>query len=214
MQRTPTSPPADPVTAGGAAHEGPRFDTVVVAGGRSARLGGTPKALLPVAGFTLLTRTVDAVLPFGTVVVVGPEDLPLPSHVLRTREEPAFSGPAAAVAAGVVALATIPERLPWTAVLACDMPDVHRALVELRSAAERAASDVPGLIAVTGEGRRENLVVLARTDALPRALEAAPTENASLRSVWRRLGPQEVTVPPGSTSDVDTWEDVHRLDSY
>ena len=33
-------------------------------------------------------------------------------------------------------------------------------------------------------------------------------------SVWRRLGPQEVTVPAGSTADVDTWEDVHRLDSY
>lgn len=118
------------------------------------------------------------------------------------------------MAAGVVALAATPERFPWTAVLACDMPDVHRALAQLRAAAGRAASDVAGLIAVTGEGRRENLVVLARTDALSGALEAAPTENASLRSVWRRLGPQEVTVPPGSTSDVDTWEDVHRLDSY
>lgn len=202
------------MTARGDAHEGPRFDTVVVAGGRSSRLGGTPKALLPVAGSTLLARTVDAALPFGTVVVVGPEDLPLPLYVLRAREDPPFSGPAAAVAAGVVALAATPERLPWIAVLACDMPDVHRALAQLRVAAGRAASDVAGLIAVTGEGRRENLVVLARTDDLARALEAAPTENASLRSVWRRLGPQEVTVPAGSTADVDTWEDVHRLDSY
>ena len=202
------------MTTRGDARQGPRFDTVVVAGGRSSRLGGTPKALLPVAGSTLLTRTVDAVLPLGSVVVVGPEDLPLPPHLLRVREDPPFSGPAAAVAAGVVALAATPERLPWTAVLACDMPDVHRAVAQLRAAADRAASDVAGLIAVTGEGRRENLVVLARTDALSRALAAAPTENASLRSVWRRLGPQEVTVPAGSTADVDTWEDVHRLDSY
>ena len=178
------------MTTRGDARQGPRFDTVVVAGGRSSRLGGTPKALLPVAGSTLLTRTVDAVLPLGTVVVVGPEDLPLPPHVLRVREDPPFSGPAAAGG------------------------DVHRALAQLRATADRAASDVAGLIAVTGEGRRENLVVLARTDALCRALEAAPTENASLRSVWRRLGPQEVTVPAGSTADVDTWEDVHRLDSY
>ena len=64
------------MTARGAAHRGLRFDTVVVAGGRSSRLGGTPKALLPVAGSTLLTRTVDAVLPLGTVVVVGPALVP------------------------------------------------------------------------------------------------------------------------------------------
>ena len=37
---------------------------------------------------------------------------------------------------------------------------------------------------------------------MERALAAAPTENASLRSVWRRLGPQEVTVPDVSTEGV------------
>ncbi|RKQ33735.1 molybdenum cofactor guanylyltransferase [Kocuria tytonis] len=193
---------------------GPRFDTVIVAGGHSSRLGGTPKAQLPVAGSTLLARTVEAVLPFGTVVVVGPEDPTLPARVLHTREDPPFSGPAAGVAAGVVALAPVADRRDWTAVLACDMPGVDRALPVLLAAAGRAASDVDGVIATSREGRRENLAVLVRTGALTRVLAEVPTADASVRSVWRRLRLQETPVPEDSTADVDTWEDVRRLDLY
>ena len=73
------------------------FDTVVVAGGRSSRLGGAPKAQLSFEGSTLVAHTVAAVRLFGAVVVVGPEDPRLPPDVLRAREDPPFSGPAAAV---------------------------------------------------------------------------------------------------------------------
>ena len=191
---------------------GPPVDTVVVAGGRSSRLGGTPKAQLPVAGGTLLSRTVAAALPLGTVVVVGPEDPTLPPEVLAAREDPPFSGPAAAVAAGVVALRDLPGRAPWTAVLACDMPRVDRALPVLLAGAGRAASDVDGVMALSREGRRENLAVVVRTAALERVLARVPTADASVRSVWRHLRWDEVTVPGGSTADVDTWEDVHRLE--
>lgn len=193
---------------------GPPVDTVVVAGGRSSRLGGTPKAQLPVAGGTLLSRTVAAALPLGAVVVVGPEDPTLPPKVLSTREDPPFSGPAAAMAAGVVVLRELPGRAPWTAVLACDMPGVERALAQLRAAAGRAASDVDGVMALGEDGRRENLAVVVRTAALERVLSQVPTADASMRSVWRHLRWDEVTVPAGSTADVDTWEDVRRLDSY
>ena len=188
------------------------MDTVVVAGGRSSRLGGTPKAQLPVAGGTLLSHTVEAALPLGTVVVVGPEDPTLPPEVLTAREDPPFSGPAAAVAAGVVTLKDLPGRAPWTAVLACDMPRVDRALPVLLAEAGRAASNVDGVIALSREGRRENLAVVVRTAVLERVLARVPTADASVRSVWRRLHWHEVTVPGGSTADVDTWEDVHRLE--
>ncbi|CAL8896427.1 molybdenum cofactor guanylyltransferase [Kocuria varians] len=206
------------------------FDTVVVAGGRSSRLGGTPKAGLPLGGSTLLAHTVAAARPFGTVVVVGPEDQELPADVLRTREDPPFSGPAAAIAAGTVALRGLPVRRAWTAVLACDMPAVDRALPTLVEAAARAeeaaraassssssspaSSEVDGVVAVSTEGRREHLAVLLRTGALERALEAAPTTDASVRSVWRHLRWRETPVPEGSTADVDTWDDVRRLDLY
>ena len=197
-----------------AAHEGPLFDSVVLAGGRSSRLGGAPKAQLPVGGSTLLARTVAAVLPYGAVVVVGPQHQELPSSVLRTREDPPFAGPAAGTAAGVVALGEAAGRHAWTAVLACDMPGVDRAVTALRAAAGHAAAEVDGVMAVSGEGRRENLAVLVRTAALRATLQRVPTADASLKSVWRHLRLVEAPVPAGSTADVDTWEDVHRLDSY
>ena len=194
-----------------------RFDSIVVAGGRSSRLGGTPKARLPLRGSTLLAHTVESVRPFGTVVVVGPEDQPLPEDVLRTREDPPFSGPAAAIAAGAASLSPVAARAAWTAVLACDMPFVDRALPALRAKAARAASSTSssdGMIAVSAEGRRENLAVLVRTEALDRALDAAPTTDAPVRSVWRHLDLTETPVPEDSTADVDTWDDVHRLDLH
>ncbi|MCC5783938.1 molybdopterin-guanine dinucleotide biosynthesis protein A, partial [Kocuria sp. CCUG 69068] len=52
----------------------PVFHAVVLAGGRSARLGGRPKAGLRRAGRTLLELTLDAVREAAGVVVVGPAD--------------------------------------------------------------------------------------------------------------------------------------------
>ena len=87
------------------------LSAIVVAGGRSSRLGGSPKALMRPDrdGAPALVRgAVDALiglgLPAHRIAVVGPEGLPLPDGVLRTREDPPFSGPAAALAAGALAL--------------------------------------------------------------------------------------------------------------
>ncbi|WHF24635.1 hypothetical protein QJS66_10990 [Kocuria rhizophila] len=67
---------------------------------------------------------------------------------------------------------------------------------------------------MTGEGRRKNLVVvLARTDALsapsrlrpPRTRPCVPCGGG-----WARGGRRAA----GSTADMDTSEECHRLDSY
>ena len=91
------------------------FDAVVLAGGRSSRLGGSPKALLQLDGSTLLRRTLEAVRGSRRIAVVGPNDLlaevdafrrsvAIPhARLLLTREDPPFSGPAAGIAAGVQA---------------------------------------------------------------------------------------------------------------
>ena len=74
---------------------------VVVAGGASRRLNHVPKASLSDGTNTLLGCALEAVDAASPRVVVGPESLPLPSGVLRTREDPPFSGPAAAIHAGL-----------------------------------------------------------------------------------------------------------------
>lgn len=86
------------------------LDAIVLAGGRSSRLGGSPKAELLVEGRRLVDIAVEAALAAGCrhVVVVGPDALaPLPTAVALTRENPPFGGPAAALAAGLTALETL-----------------------------------------------------------------------------------------------------------
>ena len=74
---------------------------VIVAGGQSSRLGHVPKASLSDGTSTLLDCALQAVRQASPRVVVGPDTLPVPSDVLLTREDPPFSGPAAAIHAGL-----------------------------------------------------------------------------------------------------------------
>nr|WP_246223589.1 NTP transferase domain-containing protein [Pseudarthrobacter psychrotolerans] len=135
------------------------FDAVILAGGRSSRLGGVPKQSLTYDGDSLLRRSAAAAGGARAAVVVGPEAgevlaREVPAGFLRCREEPPFGGPAAAIAAGLAALATADgNRPPLTLVLACDMPNVGQAVSALK-AALRAAGP-PLLDPPLGETRHE-----------------------------------------------------------
>lgn len=112
------------------------FDALILAGGRSSRLGGVPKSQLMYDGATLLSRSLSAAAGARATVVVGPDPGELPAGVLTCREEPAFTGPAAAIAAGMAALerARGPLRAAMTLILACDMPKADQAVAALRAA--------------------------------------------------------------------------------
>ncbi|MHA7190389.1 molybdenum cofactor guanylyltransferase [Arthrobacter sp. MDT2-16] len=192
----------------------PRFDAIVLAGGRSSRLGGVSKAGLVLDGQTLLERTCAALSDAGRLTVVGPRpdgawraEAVAPSFV---REEPAFAGPAAAVVAGF--RASPGPRAPWCAVVACDMPRVGELLEALL--AEAAAGDATSLIAVDG-GRDQLLAALYRSEDLAAAIDAVlargPADNLSMRSLLASVSTRPVPVPPGTTHDVDTWNDARML---
>ncbi|MCU1531976.1 MAG: molybdopterin-guanine dinucleotide biosynthesis protein [Arthrobacter sp.] len=209
---------------------------MVLAGGRSARLGGVPKPQLVYDGATLLDVSLHAVRGARSVVVVGPDPGTLPLGVLNCREEPPFAGPAAAIAAGLVALqghyaarSSESRQAPLTLVLACDMPRADiaiRALVEALegggpggAATAAGPQDNPrsndGVMAVSADGRRQPLLGFYGTAALQRAVaEAAQRDtlkNASAFALLASLEVREVRVPSGSTDDVDTWDDASAL---
>src|SRR6478735_12710826 len=122
------------------------FDAITLAGGRSSRLGGVPKSGLIFDGATLLERSLRAAGAAGLTVVVGPDPGGLPGGVLTCREEPPFAGPAAAIAAGLAALAADhasrhAAAAPYTLVLACDMP---RSAGAVRALAEALAASAAG----------------------------------------------------------------------
>lgn len=187
----------------------PAFHAVVLAGGRSSRLGGRPKAALRQGKLTLVELTVDAVREATGVVVVAPAELAVPAGVLRTREDPPFAGPAAGIAAGLAALTALPSA-PWTMTLACDMPGVADAVDRLRDAAQRAP-DAAGFMAVTPDGRRQPLAALYRTEVLRTAYAGQDPADRSVRSFTHDIALQEVIVAEEATADVDTWDDVRTF---
>jgi molybdopterin-guanine dinucleotide biosynthesis protein A len=177
-------------------------DSLILAGGRSSRLGHSDKRNLLLDGETLLQRSVDAVRQAGArrVVVVGDEGV---DDVVAVREDPAFAGPVAAIAAGLRAL---PGDADAVVVIACDMPRVGGALPILLD-----AFSGEGVIAVD-RGRRQQLAIVVLTTALAAAIDQLPTVvDASMRALLGTLDLVDVVVPEGSTDDIDTWDDAARF---
>lgn len=171
------------------------FDAIVLTGGGATRLGGIDKSSLRVDGRTLLDVTLDAVDGARRIVVVGPGGV---------SEQPPGGGPAAAIGAGVVALAADPEAADVVVVLACDMPGIAAAVPVLLVAG-------PGSLAREGD----RVQYLAAVHDVP-ALRGAVDEHAhhlhglSVRALLDGLDLHLVDVPAGSTADVDTWADADR----
>ena len=197
------------------------FDCVVLAGGRSSRLGGHSKSTLTVAGRSLLQLTLDAAADARQTVIVGDTVAlasPSSSRVMFAREEPAFGGPAAAIAAGIAALGGA-HRVPaeFTLVLACDMPNIARAVrALLREREPGPQEERDGVVAVDSSGHPQYLAGLYRTRALTAAIGGSRNYPPTLSglAVHTLMAPLEltrITVDAGATDDVDTWADAARL---
>lgn len=181
------------------------YQALILAGGRSSRLGGTPKALLSNGHSTLLASALASCAGATHRVVVGPADLPLPLGVLNTREDPPFSGPAAGISAGLTALGTLGEaQVSWTLLLSCDVPAAAGAVQLLTRAAAHAPATVTGYWGLAGEVYQP-LLGIYRTPQLAHAF-SGDTSNASVRRFLRPLEPQPLPLPVEFTQDVDTWE--------
>lgn len=214
---------------------------VVVAGGASRRLNHVPKASLSDGTSTLLDCALEAVAAASPRVVVGPESLPLPPEVLRTREDPPFSGPAAAIHAGLECIATACERsqapMPgWCLILGVDTPRIAPAVQQLIAAArgveqtcaERAADFSPADSEATAgsessEGSEASAGFWGVAEGIYqplvgiyrfeaiRSVFSTGTTDASVRSFLRRLNPVAVQMSAADTADVDTWEQAQAL---
>jgi molybdopterin-guanine dinucleotide biosynthesis protein A len=197
------------------------FDAIVLAGGRSSRMGSAKSALL-FEGRPLVQLAVDAARGARAVVVVGPDEL-APAGVLTARESPAMGGPAAALVAGLDRLEELDrlDRLdatpaPWLLVLACDLPRAGEAVrALLRAALPHTRGECGAVVAVDDSGRRQPLLALYRTDALVRAAASARRSGdlagLPLRRLVGGLRTAEVAVDGALCADVDTPEQARSF---
>lgn len=167
------------------------YDGLVIAGGRSRRMGGGDKTSALVGGRPLRSASVAALANAGRRIVVGPDgDLV---------EDPPGGGPLAAIAAGLTRV-----DAPVVVVLAADLPFVTVEAVE-QLVAEATS------VAIDDEGRAQYLLAAYRTDELRAAMPTDPA-GRSLRSVVELLDPHLVCLDgqPPPWWDCDTPADLER----
>ncbi|MBS1181323.1 MAG: Molybdopterin-guanine dinucleotide biosynthesis protein MobA [Proteobacteria bacterium] len=117
------------------------FAGLILAGGRSSRMGDTPKALVHLAGATLLERAATVLAPeVGDLAVNLPPGLDLPELALPVirDETPTFEGPLAGVLAGLRRASALSPRPTHLLTVPVDLPFLPSGL------AERLAAGIDG----------------------------------------------------------------------
>lgn len=198
-------------------------DALVLSGGRGSRLGGVSKAALELDGESLLDRTLAALSAARSIVVVGEvagtAAGTITARIDTTREEPPYSGPVAAIGAGLSALDARPQPpADDVLLLAVDMPRVA-ALVPALLAALTAHPEAEAVLAVDGSGHAQPLAAIHRAVALRRTLDELASEHPGphplaalpMRAIAARMVVATIPAPPGSTADVDTPADAAAL---
>lgn len=94
------------------------YDAIVLAGGRSRRLGGVDKTTIDIGGVPMLDRVLAACDAARTIIAVG-DTRPTARPVRWTVENPRFGGPLAALGSGMAAL---PDDATNVVALAADLP--------------------------------------------------------------------------------------------
>jgi molybdopterin-guanine dinucleotide biosynthesis protein A len=185
---------------------------ILLAGGRARRMGGVTKPLLEFDGRSLLHRAVDAVHGCAPVTVAA-DVLDPELDIDWVREEPPFSGPAAAIVAVLTSWQSrglTPRRV---FLLACDLPHPDLAVATLRAAA--LPDDAHGVCLDDAEGRPQWLAGLYRAEALHRAAASVPdaARDASMRALLGGLTIARVPASADAVSDIDTWQDLEEARS-
>lgn len=186
---------------------------ILVAGGRASRMGGIDKPGLLVDGVSMRDRAIAAVHEAGAspIVVVGPESASptaADAGVRWIREDPPFTGPAAAVIAGLTAIDHGPE---WIFLLACDLPRVAAAAERLLQGIRDLPPEAEGLCLADADDRPQWLTGLYRASALRReAATRGDGRDQPVRALIAGLAPMRLT-GADSARDVDTWQDYEQL---
>jgi molybdopterin-guanine dinucleotide biosynthesis protein A len=185
-------------------------DAIVLAGGRSRRMGEVAKLGLVIGGDSLLGHACAAVPDAEQLVVVGPPDQDgVPPRAILAREDPPFGGPAAAIAAGLSALGD--DRADLVVVVAADVPRAREAVPALLSACDDRP-DVDGVVARSSDGHRQPLLAAYRSAPLRAALAAhEPLAGGSVMRVIATLRLIEIDLPDDVLADVDTPADFQRI---
>jgi len=179
-------------------------DGVVLAGGAGRRMGGG-KASVELDGEALVCRAVDILNQVcRRVVVAGRPEVALPPD-LRAEvvyDQAGWAGPVAGIAVGLAAL-TADDVL----VLACDLPMAGPAIQRLAEARAGCA-----IMCVSEDGPQPLCARLPRERGLEVARRLLAESVPAARALLRELAAEELTCPAEWLTNLNSPEDVQRVD--
>lgn len=186
------------------------WSALILTGGTSKRFGADKSEAL-LAGRALVDHLISAIPEEISIIVVGPDRDSFSNRVQVTQESPAFSGPVAAIAAGVKLLST-----ELVAVFATDMPFGPLLIPQLLSSMN---DDCEAVLPLDTSGFVQPLCALYRVDALIQALSSLETViGESMRKLIANMRVVEIPInseESGFLTDIDTQENlVAALTSY
>lgn len=196
---------------------GPTRSGLLLAGGRSTRFDDGDKALAPLAGAPLVAHAAAALAPAVDELVVNcraDQRDPLREALGGIDERVRFAvdpvpdeGPVAGLVTGLRV-----TRGRYAVVAACDQPFLRTATVErLFERAEEPGGDGAAPLI---DGRREPLGAVYRVDRTREAAERTLAAGSRrLRDTLARVDPPAVSVPPATTLDIDTRDELTDVQS-
>jgi len=121
------------------------------------------------------------------------------------REDPHFSGPAAALAAALPSVET-----EWVLLLACDLPHAGLLCDLLAGSFHHLSPGIDGLVALT-DFRVQWLAGIYRRSSVETAVrDGGVLEGMSMRTLLGGLKLREVQDPEGLAHDIDTPQDLEK----
>lgn len=186
------------------------INAIILTGGQGERLGGADKATLRIDGDHLVSRSLTAVTDAGVshyVIVGDPSDS---FDAPTVREEPAFGGPAAAVAAGLQYLSSHDGAGELVLVLAVDLVNPQSVVATL-TAALPLSHDYDGIILRAPDGYLQWLAALYRREYLDAAVAGLKTPSGtSMRRLISGADLLVIDAPQDTIADIDTWDDFAK----
>jgi molybdopterin-guanine dinucleotide biosynthesis protein A len=185
------------------------WTAIILTGGTSRRFGSDKSRAL-LASHSLLDEIFLALPPDLPVIVVGPEPINVVRTVIVTREQPAFGGPVAGIAAGLEIVET-----ELVAIIATDMPFVVPMLLQL---IKELSEEFDAAMPVDDAGFRQPLSAIYKVKSLRKAFaRLGDPQGQSMRNLVALLKVREVPVLgdfENQLLDVDTPADLYRAVAF
>ena len=180
------------------------FSVVVLSGGSARRLG-RDKASTTINGISMIERVLRPISDDVEVIVVGEYSESITREVIITREDPAGTGPLAALAAGLTHVTNDKFLL-----LATDMPFVGDLGLELLKILDEASDGIDAIVPVDEQGKLQPLCAAYRSHSVRNAFaRIGDATNGSMKRLVEELQFQSYNQQDTwNLSDVDTLKNL------